>query len=105
MVRIDAVSVYELEYAESEFVSELIRLADVLDFSFNVYCSVDCIMEIRYIMNQESLEVVHTETKSVIGGTFNTINSLVKSSHVIFAVVDIASNPCELQCQGFFNLL
>jgi hypothetical protein len=102
MPEIKSVYLYNNAYENLTYVSEIIYVAEASSFSFSVFCSVDCVMSIRHMMDIEHSDIILTQSQNITGGQCLQLVSPVKSRYVQFAVTSIASTPCELQCQGFY---
>lgn len=86
----------------TSYVSEWFNVSGFTDFSFIAFCSVNCDQVIEYAVDR-NYEIIETETYSLTGGISNDVVKPVRTRYVRFSVKNIASNPCTLQTQAFYN--
>lgn len=77
-----------------------IFIADCTSISFFVHCSVDCVMSLKWKIDDNSDFLI--ETKTVLANTGTLIYSPVKTRNVVFSVGTFNSLPCDLKTSGFF---
>jgi hypothetical protein len=89
-------------YNNISYVSEWINVSNAKSLSCSVFCSQNCDIVIDYAFDGD-YEIVHSLNNSLLSGNDITINVNVSYRYFRLSVLNIASNPCDLKCQAFFN--
>jgi hypothetical protein len=89
-------------YNDISYVSEWINVSNAKSLSCSVFCSQNCDIVIDYAFDFD-YEIVHSLNNSLLAGDDITINVNVSYRYFRLSVLNIASTPCDLKCQAFFN--
>lgn len=89
-------------YNLTSYTSDWISSPSFQYATLTVYCSSNCNIYIEFAVD-DNYQIIATDTDIVIGGSSNTIRTLIKTRYLRFRIDSIAIQPSILIVQSFYT--